>query len=135
MHLICIFCIDKGNGLMFAGRRQSQDSALREKILEISSNSKLWMSEYSARQFPAGGNFCADNEYILKAGAGEYCFCEDIIPDLKAAEGVILFKWNRDYPSDMFLEFNPKELGFKRKEKLDFEGSSHKKITMEVYGR
>ena len=46
-----ILVIDDDNGMMFNNRRQSQDRILREKILEISRESKLWMNAYSQKQF------------------------------------------------------------------------------------
>lgn len=107
---------------------------LCEKALEISKGARLFMNTYSAPLFE-GKNIVVDDLFELKAGAGDYCFCETKVPDLSVAEGVILFKWNRDYPADSYLEFDPKALGFKKQKDEDFEGSSHKKITMEVYGR
>lgn len=46
-----IFCIDDKSGMMFFGKRQSQDQNLREWILNYAQGSKLWMSPYSAKQF------------------------------------------------------------------------------------
>ena len=46
-----IVCVDKKNGVMFFGKRQSQDSVLREWIITHTADSKLWMSNYSAEQF------------------------------------------------------------------------------------
>lgn len=41
--MIAIVCIENSNGLLFNKRRVSQDKAVTEKILEITSNSKLWI--------------------------------------------------------------------------------------------
>ena len=43
--------VDDNGGMLFDGRRQSQDSALREYILNISKGSFLWMNQYSLSQF------------------------------------------------------------------------------------
>ena len=48
---------------------------------------------------------------------------------------VYLFQWNRDYPADVYFDYNLKELGFKKVGSEEFEGSSHKKITLEIYRR
>lgn len=128
-----IFCVDKNNGLLFGWRRQSQDSVLREKMLEYVGEAKLFVSEYTAKQFDTG--VVVDNDYLSLAEDDAYCFVEDGDYDLSVADEVVLFLWNRDYPADKFLEFEPKSMGFKRVQKTDFEGSSHKKITMEVYKR
>lgn len=46
-----IFCIDDKSGMMFFGKRQSQDQNIREWILNYAHGSKLWMTHYSAKQF------------------------------------------------------------------------------------
>lgn len=130
-----IFCIDDRNGLMFNGRRQSQDSVLRERILTQCSDSQLWMSEYSAKQFTEGGNFIVDNDYLSKAADNDYCFIEDGNYSFENCQKIILYHWNRHYPSDIQFNFDFKSNGYKRVSKADFVGSSHKKITEEVYVR
>ena len=46
-----IFCVDDKGGMMFFGKRQSQDKSLREWIVNYAQGAKLWMSPYSAKQF------------------------------------------------------------------------------------
>ena len=58
---------------------------------------------------------------------------EDI--DIEKAEKVYIFNWDRVYPADIFFEIDLKAEGFKKKSKEDFEGNSHKKITLEVFER
>ena len=49
----------------------------------------------------------------------------------KKPEHIILYHWNRHYPSD--LKFDLTMDGYKLNETVEFEGSSHEKITKEVY--
>ena len=128
-----IFCIDKENGLMFNNRRQSQDSALREHILEATKESKLYMSEYSAKQFEDKSNIIVDDNFMEKAGENDYCFVENTEYSLDDCNEVILYNWNRLYPSDVTFSEDLKSLSYKRKSKTDIVGNSHKKITEEVY--
>lgn len=128
-----IFCVDKKNGIMFNGRRQSQDKLLRSKMLEYVADSVLWMSSYSAKQFVEGGSFKIDDDYMTKAAEGDYCFVENGEYDVLKCDEIVLFKWNRDYPADKTLNVDFKSLGFKKKSTEDFAGLSHKKITMEIY--
>lgn len=130
-----IFCIDERNGLMFNGRRQSQDRILRERVLNLCSGSQLWMSEYSAKQFTEGGNFITDDDYLSKAAETDYCFIENGDYSFENCTEVILYNWNRHYPSDIQFDFDLKANGYKRVSKTDFIGSSHKKITEEIYVR
>ena len=48
-------------------------------------------------------------------------------------EELIIFKWNRRYPSDLTLDFNPSEHNMVLVKSEDFKGTSHEKITMEVW--
>ena len=49
--MILAVCIDDRNGMLFNGRRQSQDRVLREDLVREAGGGPLWMSAYSARQF------------------------------------------------------------------------------------
>ena len=50
--MIIMVCVDDNNGMMFNKRRQSQDRVLRQRMLELAGEKKLWMNDYSRRQFP-----------------------------------------------------------------------------------
>jgi len=128
-------CIEKSGGILFGGKRLSQDSILRNKLKELAGDGKLLMNEYSAKQFESNEKLKVCEDFILSAGQNDICFVENVeIPMDKVSE-VYLFNWNRDYPADTYFEFEPKESNFKRIKKEDFVGSSHKKITLEVYRR
>lgn len=130
-----IFCVDERGGRMFMKRRQSQDRILRERVLALSAGHTLWMSTYSAKQFTEGGLFTVDDDYLQKAGAGDYCFVEDKGFDLSECEGVILYNWNRHYPADVKWETDLIAEGFSLTAQNEFAGHSHEKITEEIYKR
>ena len=128
--MILIACVDDNMGMAFNNRRQSQDRVLRDRLLERVGTAKLWMSPYSARQFevlPESAQVCED--FLSRAGAGEYCFVELECPE--KAEEVMLYHWNRAYPAD--VRFTLKLEHFRRVEQTEFSGSSHPKITEEIY--
>lgn len=130
MHLIV--CIDERKGMAFQGRRQSMDRLLRADMLALTVGTPLWMSPYSLGQFiEEAPNIRIAEDYLRQAGAGEYCFCELQLP-AENIENIVLYKWNRHYPSD--LQF-PMELLESRTlvEVTEFAGSSHERITREVY--
>ena len=122
MQIIAV--IDDGGGMMFNRRRQSQDRVLRARILELSARSRLWMNAYSRKQF-------AD------ADDGDFCFVENapVLPVLERVERVILFHWNRAYPSDTRLDLDLSAPAWTLVETEEFPGSSHEKITKEVFDR
>ena len=128
-----IFCIDDKKGMMFFGKRQSQDSVLREWIINHTSGSKLWMSSYSAKQFSDQTNFVVDDNYVSNAMVGDYCFVEDKGYSLDNVSEIILCKWNRKYQAEKVLDIDLKANDFKKVSSEDIKGSSHDKITIETY--
>lgn len=130
-----IICLDDKYGIAFFGKRQSMDRAVCRDILALSKGHKLWMKEYSAKLFSGvDAMLCIDECCLLKAGKNDYCFVEtDDVNDIAHdAEQIIVYKWNRAYPSD--LRFSAELLETREKvASVDFSGSSHDKITREVY--
>lgn len=134
--MIIITVVDDDYGLLFNNRRVSKDRVLREKIKEITKGSKLFMNEYSYGQFSEDefNNIVVDEDFLNKAGDEDFCFVEnvDIKPYLQEIRGIILFRWNRIYPSDFRF---PREIleDFNREEICEFAGSSHDKISQDNY--
>ena len=135
--MLVILCADKKNGMAFHQRRQSMDRKVRSDILAFSGKKPIWMTAYSARQFTEPEAVLRISETPLdRAGGGELCFVE--FPPLKMKleriEGLILYRWDRVYPSDQWLDLDLKE-DFCLISSYDFAGYSHDKITKEVYRR
>lgn len=128
-----IYCIDDKKGMMFFGKRQSQDSMLREWIIRHTTGSNLWMSNYSAKQFKDLTGYIADDDYQIKAAVGDYCFVEDKGYALEGVSEIILCHWNRKYQADKVFDIDLKANGFKKVDSEDIKGSSHDKITIETY--
>ena len=135
--MIAIVCIDDNGGMMFNNRRQSRDSILIEKVIELSKGSKLWVNKYSSSLFEDKNvsNINVDESFVLEAANGEYCFVENVSLKTyeKWIEKLIVFKWNRIYPKDFEFELDLSKWKFV--ESSEFKGCSHDKITMEVYVR
>lgn len=157
--MIILVALDDRNGMMFNGRRQSKDRVLREKIL--SRVEVLWMNEYSAKQFEETDAFSkarvgdsqgekagdvlarslssskikVDENFLDKAGASDVCFVEnaDVTPFLDKIEKIVVCRWNKKYPADLFFSIDL--LKWKLLEAEEIEGFSHDKITIEVYGK
>lgn len=133
--MIWISAVDNSMGLMFNHRRQSMDRLLRKRVLEMAAGKKLWMNAYSAGQFGDEGRdiITVDENFLSHAGEGDFVFCEDQLmnPWMERIESVILYRWNRDYPGDMFLDFDASQWKLAKTE--DFAGSSHEKITEEIW--
>ena len=130
-----IVCLDDRGGMSFGGRRQSQDRVLRARVMELTRGERLYMSEYSARQFADCEGFVADNGYRGRAGKGDTCFLEDGDVSLDGVSELVIYRWNRHYPSDRRFPYEPEACGFVKVASADFEGSSHEKITEDIYKR
>ena len=135
--MIIIVCVDDNMGMMFNHRRQSQDRVLRERVLEATKGNKLWMNHYSAKQFSesTAPQINVDDSFMSEAGSGEYCFVEDcdVTTFLRWVEKIILYQWNRRYPSDQTFSINFSAGGWKLIHTEEFSGSSHERITEEIY--
>ncbi len=133
-----IVCLDDKNGMLFNNRRQSRDRVLIERLVEMTSGSALWMHPYSQELFDCLSNgIRVDALFLEKAGQGEHCFLEnvDVTPYAAAIEELIVFRWNRVYPADLHFPVELLDNFRKKDEVLTFPGSSHDKITLEVYAK
>ena len=120
--------------MLFNHRRLSRDRRVCEKILDYSNEKELWMNAYSRKLFTDLtdiNNIQVDEEFLDKSQS--ICFVEnqDITPYLPKIDTLVLFQWNRDYPADFFFTVDLSQWNLISTE--DFEGTSHEKITMEVY--
>ena len=134
-----IFCIDEKKGMMFFGKRQSQDSVLREHVAKLVANVPLWMNHYSASQFDTESipNLNIDDAFLQEAAQGEYCFVEDapLAPFEKWIERIAIFRWDRTYPADRYFDLQLGSGQWHLVGTSEFAGHSHDLITMEVYER
>ena len=125
-----IVCLDDNNGMMFNKRRQSRDRVLVENVVEFCKGEKLYIIEYSAKLFPENSVDIVENPAEIDDG---YCFAEDFTANEENVDEIIVYKWNRVYPAD--THFNIELANWNLTESVDFEGSSHEKITREIYRR
>ena len=129
-------CLDDKNGMMFGKRRQSMDRLLRQDLLEMTAGATLWMSPYSAKQFTESADHIAvDADFLRKAAPEDWCFVEDsdIEEIASSVTKVAIYRWNRLYPADKRFPANLFSDRWTLESSKDFPGSSHEKITLEVY--
>lgn len=117
----------KNGELLFNRRRCSQDSAVIADIVSMYHPAEICVSAYSSPLFP--GAKVIQN---LQEAENGILFLEDLplSSALAQAQQLIVYRFDRVYPADVRLEI-PKE--FQLKESKEFSGSSHDKITREVY--
>ncbi len=132
-----IVCVDDNNGMMFNKRRQSRDRILIEDVVKNVVGGNLLMAPYSETLFTDSDiDAFFLSEYILdEADPEDYCFIENkaLLPYSDRIDELIIYRWNRTYPADMYLDISPEALSLKLVSTTEFAGSSHEKITKELY--
>lgn len=129
-----IFCLDDECGVSLFGKRQSRDRYLCDDIVAECGNGTLQMSEYSAKLFPVGAaSVC--NAPTLNDSTCYFLEVENPEKYIKNADCVVIYRWNRLYPSDVKFNKDMSHFGFSLDSSHSFAGYSHEKITKEIYVR
>lgn len=128
-----ITCADQNGGLFFNQRRQSRDRLLIEDVLSFCKGNTLYISNYSKILFPDEAPVVVAENPLEAAKAGDFCFTEGLLltPAETTIEEFILYRWDKVYPADTFLDLDLAQ--WQLQSTYDFVGSSHDKITREVY--
>lgn len=135
--MIAIICLDEQNGMAFNHRRQSKDQEVMKDMLEESKDKLLYMNAYSYGMFKEmrASHIKVSENFLEEAGSSDFCFIEreGLLPYLLNIEKIVVYKWNRRYPTDIYLDIHLDE--WKKIETKDFAGYSHERITKEIYIR
>ena len=129
-------CLDERGGMMFNKRRQSRDIRVIEDVIRCAEDGVLYVSDYSEALFEdSTASVISVPEPLEVASDSAYVFCEGtpLADYIGKIDKIIIYNWCEVYPSDMKLDINPKECGFKLKSRREFVGKSHKKVTREDY--
>ena len=130
--MILISCVENALGLRFNHRRCSRDRAACGRMLQRAGN-ELWLAEGSVglfREFPEAVLHTVSG--LSQVPEGAFCFWEAPAPEAEP-EKLLLYLWNRDYPSDEAFVFPGGEAGWHLTEETDIEGFSHPQITERLY--
>ena len=127
-----IVCIDNDYGIAFNHRRQSRDRILTEQMIEMTKTGLL-VTPYSASLLEGHPALIVSEHPLDDATASDIVFAEklSLLPYADKIDTLILYRWNRDYPSDQKLDLDLSTLRLLSRE--DFVGYSHDKITKEIY--
>ena len=136
---VVFVCVDNDNGMMFNNRRCSSDITVTQRILDWvkERNKTLCMEAYSKplfdkipdhgvpiKIFDTARELVNSDEEILFVERND---CFDVYPHT-----LIMFRWNRSYPSDTKFCMDLQD-SFLMVESEEFFGVSHDNITKEVY--
>lgn len=129
-------CLDGADGMLFHRRRQSRDAAVMRDICASVSGGRLLIGPYSEALFASAGcNLTVCDDPLAAAGPEDRCFLES--PPAAGWDKVtalVVYRWDRAYPADVFFGQGYRS-EFRLTQTVDFSGTSHEKITKEVYVR
>ncbi len=127
-----IVCLDERLGMMFNKRRQSSDRGQVADMKELLFGEPLSVSPYTAKLLLESGIELSVSETPEKQSG--YVFIEDTeLPNIDKVQKLIIYRWGRRYPSDKRFTLDINE--FRLVESREFCGTSHDKITREIYTR
>lgn len=132
-----IVCIDDNFGVLFNNRRLSSDKKVTERICEIVGDNPIYMTDYSAKLFADTDITVKVAEDLDRVKRNSYVFYEggSVEKILSKIDSLIVFRWNRKYPSDVKFPLGDVILDMKLENSMNFCGNSHPEITEEVYVR
>ena len=131
-----IACLCNKGGLLFNHRRQSRDRVLIQNLSEYIGDGAVFINDFSSSLFLNTEMSAIEVSSPLEAaGEDDFVFVENL--SLSGHESkineMVIYKWNRDYPADFRLDVSPHDLGLSLVETSEFKGSSHDRITREIY--
>ena len=131
-----VVTVDDEYGMIYNNRRQSKDRVMLAEFLGSFPEKTILISEFSEKLF---SNY-PDRVKVIPspldtAKDGDVCFIErpPLAPYKEKISRLIIYHWNRLYPAEEYLDVNPSSLGLNLVSSQDFVGSSHDKITKEIY--
>lgn len=128
--MIGIVCLDQKNGMYFNERRQSRDRYVIRDILDMTKESVLYINSYSEELFGNQRNkYIVSDDYFSDVKENDYCFIENHVLDQSSVNKLIVYRWDKVYPSD----YKPDMSKWKLINTMVFMGYSHDEITKEVY--
>lgn len=134
MNIIC--AVSNQMGISFNHRRVSRDKMIYFDIAGSLDGQDLYMDTYSEALFADVRdqiNVIASPDYLEQVKQDEYAFYEVGEINQEKVQMIVLYRFNRDYPSDFGLELDLSE--FEKVSQSEFAGSSHDTITKEIWIR
>ncbi|MFM1515608.1 hypothetical protein [Helcococcus ovis] len=134
-----ILCLSKNKGFTFFNQRQSFDRNMISDMIMHVDNRKLYISNYTKKLFDnlkinLENIFVLDKHNKEQIGEDDFIFIEkkeELIFFENDPKEIVVYNWNREYPTDYYFEFDFSDY-LKIKEEC-IVGNSHEEITKIVY--
>ncbi len=132
-----IVCIDEQLGLSFRGKRQSRDRVLTRDAVKLAGERRILAANYSRILFDEaeidtekeGIVFTDDPLGTAKDSDVAFVECDLDIREAARADELIVYSWNRHYPSDKKLDTAKLGKLFTLSDTFEFVGNSHDNLT------
>ncbi len=134
MHVIV--CLDDKNGMTFNKRRQSRDRAVIADIISSLNGKELYISDFSSILFNNTNIHISIFKNFLSSPVknGVYFIENEPVNNfISEIDSITVYRWNRIYPNDRTFDIDLTAPLWTLISTHDFEGTSHDKITKEVY--
>ncbi len=131
--MIIVLCLDNNNGMLFNNRRQSRDSKVIDDLIDYADGRKILINNFSSDLF--SDNVYIDDGFLDIAKNKDICFVEnkEIEEYLSQCTKLIIYRWNKCYPFDFSFNVDVINSDFLIDSTKDFVGTSHEKITRDIY--
>lgn len=126
-------CVDKAGGISFNGRRQSRDALVLKDILKRAKGKTVYAGPASGKLLFDAEGFCVTDEPYIRAGKDGAVFMEIEPPELDGVTELIVYRWDKLYPSDVKLDTDEIKKRFSKFAVNEIKGNSHDTIKVEVY--
>ena len=127
--------LDENEGMLLFGKRQSRDRVLIGEFVDFAKDAPIYVSEFSKKLFESYENVTFCHNPLIEAPDGAFCFIENFLLSnyLDIIDTLIIYRWNRLYHSDVTFDVDVTKAGYKLESVIEYQGSSHDRITKEIY--
>ena len=123
-------CVDDALGRTFNGRRQTKDRVVAADLIK-EAQGQLFITPFSQKWLgDAPGVSLWDGEdpsHLL------FLEAEPLAPYAQQITRLVIYRWNRRYPADTYLDLDPQALGLALESTQELTGFSHPVITKEIW--
>lgn len=129
-----VVCIDLNDGIAFNHRRISQDIKQREDLLQWIDSEFLYIDKKATALYGDHPQIIQSENPVMEC-KDHWCLFEnnEINKVQDQIDTLLIYNWNRNYPSDSKLDIDL--WNYKIKEQTELGGKSHEKITRTLYVR
>lgn len=132
-----IICVEDNGGICFHSRRVSQDVHQREDVCARYGKEGLLMKASTAELYKTQESVSCTivPSWAHACSLSGWCVFEDreVSAYEKELEEVVIYRWNRRYPSDEKLRLTLKAPLWRCVKRYEFAGKSHPRISVEHY--